>query len=77
MKKLAIAIGLLLVIAWIRKRPRADLAEAPGVRGIADVDPEPLAQTAGEGIDPDAVDAAHEAVADQRDKLPRHGDNVL
>jgi hypothetical protein len=47
------------------------------VAGIADVDPQPLAQTAGEGIDADAVDAAHAVVIDQRDKLPRRGENVL
>jgi hypothetical protein len=47
------------------------------VGGIADVDPQPLAQTAGEGIDVDAVDAAHEVVIEQRDRLPRRGENVL
>jgi len=51
--------------------------EPPTVCGIADVDPQPLAQTAGEGIDVDAVDAAHAVVVDQRDKLPRRGENVL
>ena len=39
--------------------------------GIADVDPEPMTQIAGEGIDPDANDKAHTSVKDQRDKLPR------
>ncbi len=77
MTKLAIAIGLILLIAWIRKRPTADPREAPGVRGIADVDPGPLAQTAGEGIDVDAVQAAHDGVVEQREKLARRGDNVL
>jgi hypothetical protein len=65
------------LIAWIRKRPMADPREAPDVCGIADVDPVPLAQTAGEGIDADAVARAHEDVIDQREKLPRRGDNVL
>jgi hypothetical protein len=41
--------------------------------GIADVDPEPLAQTAGEGIALDAVEAAHTEIEDLRARLPRPG----
>lgn len=41
--------------------------------GIADVDPEPLAQTAGEGIVPDAVEAAHTEIEELRARLPRPG----
>lgn len=44
--------------------------------GIADVDPVPLANVAGEGIDPDAVDEAHRSVTEQRDRLPVSGKNV-
>jgi hypothetical protein len=62
---------------WIRKWLSLAPREAPDVRGIADVDPEPLAQTAGEGIDVDAVAAAHDDIVELREKLPRHGDNVL
>jgi hypothetical protein len=39
--------------------------------GIADVDPEPLAQTAGEGIALDPVTAAHTEIEDLRERLPR------
>lgn len=38
--------------------------------GIADVDPEPLSHVAGEGIDLDRDIAAHEEIADLRDRLP-------
>lgn len=38
--------------------------------GLADVDPQPLAQTAGEGIDPDENDKAHRSVKEQRERLP-------
>jgi len=41
--------------------------EKPGP-GIAEVDPVPLSQTAGEGIDPDANEAAHREVVEQREK---------
>ena len=45
--------------------------EKPGP-GLAEVDPEPLSQTAGEGIDPDANEEAHRKVVEQREK--RAGD---
>jgi len=38
--------------------------------GIADVDPQPMTQIAGEGIDPDADVRAQESVKEQRDRLP-------
>ena len=38
--------------------------------GIADVDPQPLTQIAGEGIDPDANEKAHRSVKEQRERLP-------
>lgn len=44
--------------------------------GISEVEPEPLANMAGEGIDPDAVDEAHRSVQDQRDQLPVSGKNL-
>jgi hypothetical protein len=37
--------------------------------GIAEVDPVPLSQTSGEGIDPDANEEAHKDIAEQREKL--------
>jgi hypothetical protein len=41
--------------------------------GIADVDPEPLAQTAGEGIPLEPVEAAHVELGELRERLPRPG----
>ena len=38
--------------------------------GIADVDPQPMTQIAGEGIDPDANDKAQSSVKEQRARLP-------
>jgi hypothetical protein len=38
--------------------------------GIAEVDPEPLAQVAGEGIDLDANDAAHRRTPGPRKNVP-------
>lgn len=45
--------------------------------GLAAVDPQPLTQITGEGIAPDATEAAHEEVSDQLAKLARPEDNVL
>jgi hypothetical protein len=39
--------------------------------GIADVDPEPLTQISGEGIDPVRDLAAHDDIKAVRDRLPR------
>ncbi len=39
--------------------------------GIADVDPEPLSQVVGEGIDPMRDPAAHNEIIELRDRLPR------
>lgn len=44
--------------------------------GISEVDPEPLANVAGEGIDPDAVSEAHRSVQEQRERLPVSGKNI-
>jgi hypothetical protein len=44
--------------------------------GIADVDPEPLAQTAGEGIPIEPVEAAHTEIEELRERLPRPGKGV-
>jgi hypothetical protein len=44
--------------------------------GIAEVDPEPLANVAAEGIDPDAADEAHSSVSEQRERLPVSGKNI-
>lgn len=55
--------------------PGAELAEEATViatsSGIASVDPQPLAQTAGEGIALDPVASAHTEVGEQRERLPR------
>jgi hypothetical protein len=40
--------------------------------GIADVDPEPLSQVSGEGIDPVLDTRAHDEIRELRDRLPRH-----
>lgn len=54
-----------------REAPRTlDVDEVARHSGIADVDPVPLAQTAGEGIDPDDNDKAHASVKEQRERLP-------
>jgi hypothetical protein len=47
----------------------ADLVVIAVESGIADIDPEGLAQM-GEGIDLDANEAAHESIASQRDRMP-------
>src|SRR5690349_11401623 len=46
-----------------------DLAVIATQSGIADVDPEPISHVAGEGIDLDRDIAAHEEIAEQRDRL--------
>jgi hypothetical protein len=48
-----------------------NLVEVATKSGIADVDPEPLSHVAGEGIDPTRDVAAHEEIAQLRDRLPR------
>jgi hypothetical protein len=48
-----------------------DLMVVAVTSGIADVDPEALSQVAGEGIDQDANEAAHEDLQDLRERLPR------
>jgi hypothetical protein len=53
-----------------------DMVVEAVIVGIAEVDPEPLANMAGEGIDPDAVDEAHRSVQEQRDQLPVSGKNL-
>lgn len=54
----------------------AVVVEAELVTGIADVDPEPLTQVAGEGIDPSATRTAHRAVTEQRGRMPVRGKNI-
>lgn len=44
--------------------------------GIADVDPVPLTQVAGEGIDLDRDVQAHTEIAEQRERLPQPGKNL-
>ena len=54
-----------------REAPRTlDVDAVARHSGLADVDPEALAQTAGEGIDPDDNEKAHASVKEQRDRLP-------
>jgi len=47
-----------------------DLRDVATRSGIADVDPVPLSQTSGEGIDVDSVITAHEEIREQRERLP-------
>ena len=82
-RRVLYVLGLAAAIAIVRWRRRARSAPAkarvrgaPGIAGIAEVDPEPMTQIAGEGIDRDANRAAHEDVAEQRAKLPRPGENL-
>ncbi|MDB4956770.1 MAG: hypothetical protein JWO36_4339 [Myxococcales bacterium] len=56
--------------------PGGEIADSVTHAGIADVDPQPLAQVAGEGIDPDAVEAAHHELPDLRERLPQPGKNL-
>jgi len=55
--------------------PGDELAEEASViatsSGIASVDPEPLAETAGEGIALDPVATAHTEIRELRERLPR------
>jgi hypothetical protein len=48
-----------------------DMVAVATESGIADVDPEPISHVAGEGIDLDRDIAAHEEIADLRERLPR------
>jgi hypothetical protein len=57
-------------------RAAPDPVAAARGSGIADVDPQLLAQPAGEGIDADRVAAAHTEVRRQRERLPVRGGNV-
>jgi hypothetical protein len=45
--------------------------------GIAQVDPAPLTQIAGEGIEPESTQAAHEEIPERRERLPVHGKNLI
>ena len=44
--------------------------------GISTVDPGPLTQIAGEGIDVDRNEAAHHDITAQRERLPIPGKNI-
>jgi hypothetical protein len=48
-----------------------DMVAVATESGIADVDPEPISHVAGEGIDLDRDIAAHEEIAELRERLPR------
>lgn len=48
-----------------------DLAAIATESGIANVDPEPISHVAGEGIDLERDIAAHEEIAEQRDRMPQ------
>ena len=45
------------------------------VVGISDVDPQGLTQM-GEAVDPEATEAAHESVGEQRARMPVRGRNI-
>ena len=49
-----------------------NLVEVATKSGIADVDPVPLSNVAGEGIDPTRDVKAHEDIVAVRERLPRH-----
>ena len=84
------AIGAALLLASRRRqatgsRPAArspDSSDATGrvvatsiPPGISDVDPQPLTYLT-EAVDPDATRAAHEAISEQRERLPVPGKNL-
>ena len=50
--------------------------DADIIIGIAEIDPEPLTQVSGEGIDLDATETAHRAPRDQRERMPVRGKNI-
>lgn len=52
-----------------RRRPSPDVDEIARHSGLADIDPQPLTQVAGEGIVPGSDEAAR-SIQDQRDRLP-------
>jgi hypothetical protein len=90
MKTLLKLIGLVGIVATAilvdrrRRKPLLepvlrtphDIVDAEIILGIAEIDPEPLTQVAGEGIDPDATREAHEGPREQRAKMPVRGKNV-
>lgn len=47
-----------------------DMRAVATASGLANVDPVPLSQVAGEGIDLDGDVAAHQEIADLRERLP-------
>lgn len=49
-----------------------NLVDVATQSGIADVDPVPLSQVAGEGIDPTRDVKAHEDIHELRERMPRH-----
>ena len=55
---------------------RREVVTEAVIVGIAEVDPVPLANVAGEGIDVDAVEEAHVSVTEQRERLPVSGKNI-
>jgi len=56
--------------------PLGEIFDADLITGIADVDPQPLTQIAGDGIDLDATEAAHHDIPAQRDRLPIAGKTI-
>jgi hypothetical protein len=67
------AVGIRWAVRRRRRAPGPDVAAPP--QGISDVDPEPLMGVV-ETIDPDGVVLAHHTVVDQRERLPRPGENL-
>ncbi|HEU4612689.1 MAG TPA: hypothetical protein VFS15_11455 [Kofleriaceae bacterium] len=49
-----------------------DMTAVATESGIANVDPVPLSQVVGEGIDLDGDITAHQEISDLHDRLPRH-----
>jgi hypothetical protein len=85
-----VVLGSIIAVGSTLLRKRAAVASRPAptpappfdhlepavAAGIANVDPQPLTQIAGEGIDVEATEAAHRDVVEQRERLPRHGENI-
>lgn len=72
------AMGAALLARYLRRRrnPSEAARNAAMMSGIADVDPQALANPGAEGIDVEATEAAHRDVKDLRERLPRRGENV-
>ena len=77
--------GVISLVRHLRGRAETHHEVTPPVRGaaidpdtlvgISDVDPTGISQMV-EAVDPDAIGAAHNAIEDQRDRMPVAGKNL-